>query len=74
MSSTAKIFTTDHGQAVLLPEEFRLQGTEVFIRRNAATGEVVLSSNPTSWQEFFALADRTDIPSDFMSTREDLLP
>jgi len=72
MSSTAKLFTTGRSQAVRLPMEFRFQGTEVFIRRDPATGEVVLSPKPTSWQEFFELADRTDIPADFMTDREDL--
>ncbi|GAA4011456.1 type II toxin-antitoxin system VapB family antitoxin [Actimicrobium antarcticum] len=72
MSSTAKLFTTGRSQAVRLPKEFRFQGTEVFIRRNLATGEVVLSPKPTSWQEFFALADHTVIPSDFLADRDDL--
>jgi antitoxin VapB len=72
MPLTAKLFTTGRSQAVRLPKEFRFQGTEVFIRRNPATGEVVLSPKPASWQEFFELADRTDIPADFMIDREDL--
>lgn len=72
MPSTAKLFTTGRSQAVRLPMEFRFQGTEVFIRRNPTTGEVVLSPKPTSWQEFFDLADRTEIPADFMIDREDL--
>ena len=72
MPSTAKLFTTGRGQAVRLPMEFRFQGTEVFIRRDMNTGEVVLSAKPASWQEFFELADRTEIPSDFMADREDL--
>lgn len=72
MSSTAKLFTTGRSQAVRLPMEFRFQGTEVFIRRNPDTGEVVLSPKPPSWQEFFDLADRTVIPADFMMDREDL--
>lgn len=72
MRSTAKLFTTGGSQAVLLPIEFRFQGMEVFIRRDPETGEVVLSPKPTSWQEFFELADRTDIPADFMIDREDL--
>ena len=72
MPSIAKLFTTGRSQAVRLPMEFRFQGTEVFIRRNTETGEVVLSPKPTSWQEFFELADHTDIPADFMTDREDL--
>ena len=72
MPPTAKLFTTGRSQAVRLPMEFRFQGTEVFIRRDEVTGEVVLSAKPTSWQEFFELADRTVIPSDFMLDRADL--
>jgi antitoxin VapB len=73
MPSTAKLFTTGRSQAVRLPMEFRFDGTEVFIRRNLETGEVVLSPKPASWQEFFALAERTEIPGDFMNDRENQL-
>ncbi len=71
MSSTAKLFTTGRSQAVRLPLEFRFQGTEVFIRRNPDTGEVILSPKPMAWTDFFALADSIDIPADFMSERDD---
>ncbi|WP_029554442.1 antitoxin [Verminephrobacter aporrectodeae] len=72
MSATAKLFTTGRSQAVRLPMEFRFQGTEVLIRRDPNTGEVVLSAKAASWQEFFELADRTEIPPDFMVDRADL--
>ncbi len=72
MSATAKLFTTGRSQAVRLPMEFRFPGTEVFIRRDPASGEVVLSAKPASWQEFFELANHTEIPPDFMLDREDL--
>ena len=72
MPITAKLFTTGRSQAVRLPMEFRFQGNEVFIRRDVNTGEVVLSAKPASWQEFFELADKTAIPSDFMVDREDV--
>ena len=71
MQATAKLFITGRSQAVRLPKEFRFQGTEVFIRRDPNTDEVVLSAKPASWQEFFELADRTVIPSDFMADREE---
>jgi len=35
------------------------------------TGEVILSPKPTSWTEFFELADHTKISADFMADRED---
>jgi antitoxin VapB len=72
MSATAKLFITGRSQAVRLPREFRFQGTEVFIRRDPQTGDVVLSPKPASWQEFFELANRTSIPADFMADREDV--
>jgi antitoxin VapB len=47
---------------VRLPKEFRFQGTEVVVRRDPVTGEVVLSepraqSSGESWQERFAAWD-----------------
>jgi antitoxin VapB len=57
---TAKLFKNGRSQAVRLPKEFRFEGTEVAIRRDSATGEVVLSPNTdvrekASWAELFAL-------------------
>ena len=50
-----------------LPKPYRFEGTEVYIRRNAATGEVILSPRPTTWADFFAIDKTTDVPQDFMS-------
>jgi antitoxin VapB len=50
MSPTAKIFATGRSQAVRLPLEFRFDVSEVFIRRDPLTGDVVLSRKPTDWQ------------------------
>ena len=72
MATIAKLFITGRSQAVRLPKEFRFRGTEVFIRRDINTGEVVLSAKPVSWQEFFDLADCTEIPSDFMADRDNM--
>ena len=47
---TAKIFTTGRSQAVRLPLEFRFDVPEVFIRRDAASGDVVLSRRPSDWR------------------------
>ncbi len=72
MSTTAKLFTTGRSQAVRLPKEFRFQGGEVFIRRDPLTGEVILSPKPSTWSDFFELADQAEIPTDFMLEREQL--
>ena len=50
MHQTAKIFTTGRSQAVRLPRAFRFDATEVFIRHDPVTGDVVLSRKPTDWQ------------------------
>jgi Virulence-associated protein and related proteins len=64
---TAKLFTTGRSQAVRLPMEFRFEGSEVFIRRDPATGDVILSRRPTTWDGLFDLYGKTVVPEDFMS-------
>lgn len=71
MADTAKLFVTGRSQAVRLPREYRFEGEEVFIRRDAASGDVVLSRKPDSWQGFLAVAAATAVPADFLSDRED---
>lgn len=52
---TAKIFRHGGSQAVRLPAEFRFDTSEVFVWRDTATGNVVLSIHPASWTDFLAL-------------------
>jgi antitoxin VapB len=68
MQKTARLFKNGRSQAVRLPAEFRFAGTEVAIRRNESTGEVILSPTaaPGSWREFFQRADSIDFPEDFL--------
>ena len=63
---TAKLFMTGRSQAVRLPAEFRFEGTEVFVRRNPATGDVILSRKPQSWDGLFALYREGEVPDDFL--------
>ncbi len=59
-------------QAVRLPAEFRFDNSdEVYIRRDAVTGDVILSARRTSnaWRFFFALRDQAEVPADFMNDR-----
>lgn len=67
MTQTAKVFTTGRSQAVRLPLEFRFEEKEVYIRRDPATGDVILSRRPDTWDGFFALYNTTEVPADFMS-------
>jgi antitoxin VapB len=74
MPHTAKLFRNGRSQAVRLPADFRFAGSEVYVRRDPATGDVILSRRPDSWQDFFDLVDSLDIPKDFMSKRGDAPP
>jgi antitoxin VapB len=67
MPQTAKIFTTGRSQAVRLPLEYRFEQREVYIRRDAATGDVILSRRPNSWESLFALDATAEVPPDFMN-------
>jgi antitoxin VapB len=66
----AKLFTTGGSQAVRLPAEFRFEGSEVDIRRDPVTGEVVLSKPTRSWDDYFDWARTLDLPDDFLEKRD----
>jgi antitoxin VapB len=62
----AKLFRNGGSQAVRLPSEFRFEGDEVYISRDEATGDVILSSQPRrdGWRAFVAWRDARDIAAD----------
>ena len=74
MPRTAKLFRNGRSQAVRLPSDFRFRGKEVFIRKDATSGDVILSERPESWDGFFQLVERAHVPGDFMSDRADSPP
>jgi len=76
-AKTARLFTTGGSQAVRLPAEFRFSGSEVFIRRDEQTGDVVLTPKKRqSWASFVELREqlREELSreglEDFMRERE----
>jgi antitoxin VapB len=74
MPKTAKLFRNGRSQAVRLPAEYRFEGSEVYVRRDPATGNVILSRRPESWKDFFELMKNVDAPQDFFADREDSPP
>jgi len=74
MAQIAKLFMNGRSQAVRLPAEYRFEGKEVYVRRDEATGDVILSARPQGWDDFFALAERLGVPADFMDDRQDSAP
>ncbi len=74
MLRTAKLFHNGRSQAVRLPADFRFEGSEVYIRRDPASGDVILSRRPESWKDFFELMKTLDVPDDFLTDRQDAPP
>ena len=74
MLRTAKLFRNGRSQAVRLPAAYRFESSEVYIRRDPASGDVILSRRPESWQDFFELMKTIDVPEDFLADRQDALP
>jgi antitoxin VapB len=64
--NTAQLITNGDSQTVILPKEFQLQGSEVYIKK--VGNAVVLISKDNPWQTLF---DSLNLFSDdFMPTRE----
>jgi antitoxin VapB len=77
MTRTAKLFLNGRSQAVRLPADLRFDGSEVFIRQDVASGAVILSRRPESWDQFFKLraeTAETGGTEEFMKVREDEAP
>lgn len=70
MRQTAKLFINGRSQAVRLPAAFRFDAKEVFIRQDPVTGDVILSSKPSTWDGFFEALKAADFPADFLSTED----
>jgi antitoxin VapB len=70
MDKMAKIFVNGRSQAVRLPMEFRFDETEVFVRRDPETGDVILSRKPADWASFFLILKGSSVPKDFLDSND----
>lgn len=70
MSQIAKLFINGRSQAVRLPAAYRFDSKEVFIRRDEASGDVILSRRPADWDGFFTALRSSRVPADFLNKRE----
>ncbi len=71
----AKLFQNGGSQAVRLPAEFRFDAEEVYISRDEATGNVVLSteSKRNGMREFMAFRDAHPITDEEWAVFDDAL-
>ena len=74
MTETAKLFRNGRSQAVRLPSKYRFEGSEVYVRRDPATGDVILSRRPDSWKDFLELMKSVEVPENFLADRKDPPP
>ncbi len=69
---TGHLFVNGGSQTVRLPAEIRFDGLdEIYIRRDAVTGDVILSASriSTAWSDFFTLRDVAEVRIDFINDR-----
>jgi antitoxin VapB len=66
----AKVFMSGRSQAVRIPAEYRFSSTEVSIRRDPASGDIVLSEGPGTWADVFAALDATGVRDGFTVERD----
>ena len=69
-SKPARLFASGGSQAVRLPADFRFAGDVVYVRRDLATGDVILSAR-APYADFMATRDAlSPLEADFLSERE----
>lgn len=67
---TAKVFMSGRSQAVRIPAEYRFRSPEVSIRRDPASGDIILSEGPGTWADVFAALDATGVGDGFTVERD----
>ncbi len=68
-TARARVFMSGRSQHVTIPAEYRFSSEEVFVRRDPASGDLILSQSPGGWNEFFAALDGDPFPDDFLTDR-----
>jgi len=74
MPDTGRVFTNGRSQAVRLPAAFRFDVSEVYVRQDEATGDVILSRRPPHWVGFVQALKAGPAPADFLPPAERAQP
>ena len=64
-SAKARVFMNGRSQHVTIPAEYRFRSSQVSVRRDKATGDLILSESP-DLGEVFAALDKAEFPDDFL--------
>lgn len=70
MSEIAKLFIYGRSHALRLPAKYRFDTTEVHIRQDPETGDIILSRKPETWDDFFAVLKGTKVTTDFLTKND----
>ena len=70
----ARVFMSGRSQAVRIPAEYRFTTSEVYIRRDPQSGDLILSQAPGGWDEIYAALDKAGFPDDYLAERSQGLP
>lgn len=73
-AARARVFMSGRSQHVTIPAEYRFSSEEVFVRRDPANGDLILSQAPGGWHEFFAALDADPFPEHFLADRAQGVP
>lgn len=66
----AKVFMSGRSQAVRIPAGYRFRSSEVWIRRDPASGDIILSEGPGTWADVFAALDESEVRDGFTIERD----
>ena len=71
IQGVARLFKNGRSQAVRLPADYAFKDIkEVYIRREAQSGDIVLSRRPLDWDSFHAALKEAKAPNDFLNEKE----
>ena len=66
----ARVFMSGRSQHVTIPAEYRFRSSEVSIRRDPHSGDLILSEGPGTWRDVFEALDAAHVHDDFLSDTE----
>ena len=70
LDKPVKLFNNGRSQAVRLPQGFRFDAQEVYVRRDPLSGDVTLSTRPDDWGGLFAAIDAAKLHVTCLTTAE----
>ena len=70
MSQKSQLFVKAPNQIVRMPSSNRFDTETVYIRKDSQAGEIISSSRPDNWDDFFSALNDVVVPDDFLDVNE----